>query len=229
MDTRTLVWMSRDPDALDSYSIEWLPCVDYLVTTSRKAFERYQEFGYGDRVIRSQWACHPGTFFPLSLTRDKVVTFIGPPSPSRQNAFQYLQSEGIPLQVYGPGWARLPNPSQAEQLRLMSESQVNLAWSFEHAFEITATRSFCLMPDSEDLEEYFRVDAPGQRRFAEIACANNVEELRDKIRYYATHDREREVIAQRGYERTLREHTWHRRFHEVFTQIGWKLPPPPEN
>ena len=42
----------------------------------------------------------------------------------------------------------------------------------------------------------------------------------DKIKYYLEHNEEREAIARAGYERTLREHTYEKRFNEIFKTIG---------
>jgi len=41
-----------------------------------------------------------------------------------------------------------------------------------------------------------------------------------KIRYYLEHDEEREKIAMAGYQRTLGEHTYEKRFEQIFKTIG---------
>ena len=41
----------------------------------------------------------------------------------------------------------------------------------------------------------------------------------DKIKYYLEHNEERESIAQAGYERTIREHTYEKRFNNIFKRI----------
>ena len=41
----------------------------------------------------------------------------------------------------------------------------------------------------------------------------------DKIRYYLKHNKEREAIALSGYEQTLKEHTYEKRFNEIFKVI----------
>ncbi|MCX5713345.1 MAG: glycosyltransferase [Candidatus Omnitrophica bacterium] len=40
------------------------------------------------------------------------------------------------------------------------------------------------------------------------------------MKYYLAHDIEREEIRQAGYQRAVREHTWQKRFEQVFRQIG---------
>ena len=80
-------------------------------------------------------------------------------------------------------------------------------------FEAMACGGFVIATDSEDLRDYY---VPGK----EIVTYSNNEDLINKIRYYLHHDDERKAIARAGYERTLREHTFEKRFSEIFKAIG---------
>jgi spore maturation protein CgeB len=44
------------------------------------------------------------------------------------------------------------------------------------------------------------------------------------VKRYLAHDRERTRIAEAGYARTLREHTYDMRFAELFARAGLSLP-----
>jgi spore maturation protein CgeB len=79
-------------------------------------------------------------------------------------------------------------------------------------FEIPGTGGFLLTTQTEGLTEYY---TPGR----EIEIFTGRDELVDKIRYYLTHDQEREAIREAGYARTLREHTYARRFNDIFATI----------
>lgn len=66
-------------------------------------------------------------------------------------------------------------------------------------FEATGAGT-CLVTDwQEDLNEYFEVDR-------EVVTFRSIEECVEKIRYLLDHDKEREEIARRGQERTLKDH-----------------------
>ena len=80
-------------------------------------------------------------------------------------------------------------------------------------FEVPGCGGFLLSGQAENLADYY-VD--GQ----EIVIFKNLRDLIDKIRYYLEHDEERARIAEAGYERTFREHTYEHRFREFFARIG---------
>jgi spore maturation protein CgeB len=80
-------------------------------------------------------------------------------------------------------------------------------------FEIPGCGGFLLTDRAENLEDYY--DLGG-----EIACFDDIPDLADKIRYYLAHEEERHEIAEAGYRRTLRDHTYERRFNEIFDRIG---------
>ncbi len=80
-------------------------------------------------------------------------------------------------------------------------------------FEIPGAGGFLLTGAIEGLEEYY---VPGK----EVAVFSTPRELIAQIRYYLTHDDEREKLRQAGYQRTLREHTYVHRFREIFRAMG---------
>lgn len=56
----------------------------------------------------------------------------------------------------------------------------------------------------------------------EIVYFNSASDLIDKIRYYLSHDEERESIAEAGYRRTLKDHSFQKRFRDILSQITLK-------
>ena len=83
-------------------------------------------------------------------------------------------------------------------------------------FEIPAFRTMQITQHADNLEEYY---VPGK----EIIFYTTTKDLIGKIRYYLSHPEEREAIAERGYERTLRDHTRDKRLYELFSKIGHPL------
>ncbi len=80
-------------------------------------------------------------------------------------------------------------------------------------FEVPACGGFLLTGYSdENLEEYY-IDGK------EIVIFKNLTDLIEKSKYYLSHEAERAVIAKAGYERTIKEHTYEKRFREIFNKI----------
>jgi spore maturation protein CgeB len=80
-------------------------------------------------------------------------------------------------------------------------------------FEVPGCGGFLLTEEVENLEEYYQ---PG----VEIAIYRDQNDLRNKVKYYLDHEIERAAIAMAGYERTIRDHTYQRRFENIFRRMG---------
>ena len=80
-------------------------------------------------------------------------------------------------------------------------------------FEVPGAGAFLLTECVDELEEYYDLDR-------EVVCFNSLDELVERARFYLTHEAARSAIARRGHERTLRDHTYERRFATLFQAIG---------
>lgn len=79
-------------------------------------------------------------------------------------------------------------------------------------FELAGCRAFVITGYADDLENFYKENE-------EMVFYRSTAELIDKIKYYLPREAEREKIAQAGYERTLRNHTYEKRFKEIFNKI----------
>jgi len=80
-------------------------------------------------------------------------------------------------------------------------------------FELAGCGSFVISGFSEDIGKYYKENK-------EMVFYRNNAELIEKTKYFLAHDAEREQIARAGYERTIRDHTYEKRFREIFKTIG---------
>ena len=80
-------------------------------------------------------------------------------------------------------------------------------------FEATATGSMLLTEDVYGLSDLFEYDK-------EIVTYKNVDEAIDKIKYYLENEDEREIIAQEGMRRTLKDHTYKQRLDIMLKKAG---------
>lgn len=80
-------------------------------------------------------------------------------------------------------------------------------------FEAPMSSAFYMVEYMKELEELFEVGK-------EIVCYYDKADLVEKIKYYLSHDSEREEIRRAGYMRAKNDHSWQKRFTDVFKQVG---------
>lgn len=154
------------------------------------------------------------------------LAFMGAPYPNRVNCFEKLTK--YDLSLWGPGWEKYPqfkdclggidHLSPQEYIQIFQGSKINLnIHSSIHyryisqiknfvnprLFEISACRGFQLVDRRDDLSNLYDED--------EMVYFDTIEECKEKIDYYLEHPEERTAITEKGYKRTLSQHTyWHR-------------------
>ncbi len=79
-------------------------------------------------------------------------------------------------------------------------------------FEIPACAGLLLTGFTDDLEKYYE-------NGKEVVMYDSIDDAIEKINYYLVHKNEREAIARAGYARTIKDHTYHVRFKELFQAI----------
>ncbi len=80
-------------------------------------------------------------------------------------------------------------------------------------FEIPGYGGFLLTPYVQGLEDYYELGK-------EIVVYHSMDELIDFLHYYLEHDDERDAIQIAGTERTLKDHTYEKRFYKIFNDIN---------
>ena len=113
--------------------------------------------------------------------------------------------------------------SQREMIMVFNQSKINLNLSNSSTnqsqqikgrnFEIPGCGGFMLTNYVEHLENYYKIGK-------EVICFNDLKDLKEKIKYYLVHEDEREKIAKAGYIRTIKEHTYEKRFIYIFKKMG---------
>ncbi len=101
-----------------------------------------------------------------------------------------------------------------ENLKSMKGTQKNPIKG--RTFEVPACGGFLLTGKADDdISEYYIPDK-------EVVVFNNTEDLIEKCKYYLSHEAERTAIAKAGYERTIKDHTYQKRFEQIFKALELK-------
>ncbi|HEX8493375.1 MAG TPA: glycosyltransferase [Pyrinomonadaceae bacterium] len=82
-------------------------------------------------------------------------------------------------------------------------------------FEAPMCRTCYLTGYSDEILEFYE---PGR----EIDVYRNTEELIEKTKYYLAHPQQAESLRAAGFHRARRDHTWQRRFEQLFSALGLK-------
>ena len=231
--TTTFNWFCDDHFRFAKFSRRWAPAFHWVSTTAACALPWYRRIGY-ERVIKTQWAASPAFYRHLDLPLVYDVSFIGRVYRQRPAIIQRLRDEGVKVLVRGTGWPE-GRATPEEMVAIFNQSRINLNFSdppkfvnwFKRLlgrrqppkqikgrnFEIPGCGGFLLTDRAENLDDYY---VPGK----EIALFEGADNLVEQIRYYLSREEERAAIAKAGFERTLRDHTYERRFNELFQRMG---------
>jgi len=74
-------------------------------------------------------------------------------------------------------------------------------------------RTCYLTGDTEEIKEFYEAGK-------EIDTYKSPEELASKAAYYLERPDEAEQLREAGYRRAIRDHTWEKRFRELFDKTG---------
>ena len=82
-------------------------------------------------------------------------------------------------------------------------------------FEVIGCGGLLLTAYVEELEKYYSIDK-------EIVIFNDTKEMMNKLEYLHNelNEKERRNIARAGYLKTLKEHTYEKRFNDIFKEMG---------
>jgi len=216
----TFNWFADDHWRFDNFSRYWAPCFNFCSTTDEWAFQRYRRLGYHN-IIMTQWGSNEKIYKRTDIPQDIDVSFVGQAHSDRKKIIEDLRKCGINVECFGSGW---PNGriSLDEMIGIFNRSKINLNFAAAsigsskqikgRTFEIPICGGFLLSEQAPYLEKYYNFGK-------EIGIFNGTDELIEKIRYYLSHNDERKKIARAGYERTLKEHIYKKRFQDIFSKI----------
>lgn len=191
-------------------------------------------------------ACQPDIHKALATSEipdiyKSDISFMGAAFNNRVNFFRELSHYN--LKLWGTGWEiydELSSNCMLEGKRIDIEESVkifngtkiniNLHSSMEdtifdqygdfinpRTFEICACGGFQLVDDRLCLREIFTPDY-------NIVTFSSLEEAKDKIDYYLSHDNERELIAKRGQQLVLEKHTYQMRIEQMLKIVQENSP-----
>lgn len=226
--TKMIALISDDDWRFEDYSRYYAPLFDYTILM-HDVRKEYKKEGIKN-VIFWYWAFNCEVLKPLNLEKKYDVTFIGSPRASRFELVKYLIDNGINIHIWGDGWAKYPELkgryhgtlSTEDFVKVINQSRINMNFSMGghgepqvkgRPWEIASCGSFALVERCEDFKKFFKEDK-------EIAMFNfnDKEDMLKKVKYYLAHEKEREEIAKKAYNKTILFHNQIERVSNFFKE-----------
>ena len=169
-------------------------------------------------------AAHPDIHKPYDVPYEFDVSFVGGRYGWRPKFIAELQKMGIKVSTFGNGWENGPL-SDGEMVELYSRSRINLGFAaIGHSkrliclkgrdFEVPMSGGLYLTQDNPELSLVYYVGK-------EIVTCRDEKDCAEKIRYFLNHPEEAARIKEAGRKRALRDHTWKKRFEDIFKIAGF--------
>lgn len=238
--TRTLCFFHDDTWRVD-FSQFWARHFDFFTTPDVYGERKYAVMGLNN-AIYFPFGCNEKLYCQTGVPKKYDVSFVGAWHPYREWLIQYLRKAGFTVHALGYRWPGGMVPHE-QMVALFNESRINLnmsnsaSWDTRYLlsspralinrirspktveqlkarhFEINGCGAFQLSYYVEGLERHYEIGA-------EIGVYLDPDDLVQKVKFYLADEALREAVAEAGYLRTMKDHTFKNRFNHVFKRMG---------
>ena len=195
--------------------------VDLNLTNAPESLIKYAF--HGGLAMFWPEAAHPAIHCPYDVPFEFDVSFVGACYGWRPKFIARLKKFGINVECFGKGWPNGPL-SLEEMTKLYSKSRINLGFAgVGHSkklmclkgrdFEVPMSGGLYLTQDNSELSLVYEIGK-------EIITYHDVQDCAEKIKFLLANPEEAEKIRNAGRKRALRDHTWEKRFEDVFSLAG---------
>ncbi len=233
-------WFGDDQWRFDDFSSQYANYFSACITTDKFSVEKYKAIGQ-QNIIRSQWASLASNINHKNINYKYDISFIGGANSFRRWFIKELAKRNIYVHCFGFGWDNgRVSYEEMEEIFARSEISLNISNSVQfdmryllanprnivatirakknrsqtkaRIFEIPAQGGFELTEYVPSLEDYFDIGK-------EIACYKDIDEAELLIKYYLSHEEEREEIKQAGVKKAREKHTFKHRIMEFMKDL----------
>jgi spore maturation protein CgeB len=225
-------WWLNDPFQIKR-SLTQASNYDYYFTNAKGSLQDYNSRGIS-KVFFLPLAAYPKLHKKLpGIDKQYDVCFAGDWGPTREKMLLEIARD-FPLMIFGPSWGKklaINSPLRGciakdgfftpeELVPIFNRSKIALNihswygnWNYglnPRVFEANGCGTFQLSDFKEEIPELYEPDR-------EIVLYDEMRDLKEKAAFYLASDSRRDEIAERGYARTLRDHTYEQRLREMFS------------
>ncbi len=199
--------------------------VDLNLTNAPESVIKYAV--HGGLAMFWPEAAHPEVHRPYDVPFEFDVSFVGACYGWRPRFIGRLRRRGIKVECFGKGWPNGPLSGE-EMVRLYSRSRINLGFAgIGHSrrlmclkgrdFEVPMSGGLYLTQDNPELKRVYDIGR-------EIITFRDEEDCAQKLRSLLDDPARAAAIREAGRARALKEHTYERRWEQVFQLAGLLQP-----
>lgn len=209
------IWLADDSWRYDDTQHVW-ELFDTIITTDKDSHEKRLLGGYDS--ILSEWGCNHLLCRDLGMERIYDVSFIGSKHSNREEQIAQLWGAGINVKCFGKGWDDNGRISQGNLIKIYNQSKIVLNLSSDSAqkkiqvnardFEATGCGALLLTQNNDAILECFEP-------MEEIITYQNIGQAIHEMKHFLKHDEYLKRYAKAGHARTLKDHTYMKRFQDI--------------
>jgi spore maturation protein CgeB len=228
--TRTINFFSDDEWRFDEYSRYLAPYFDHCITTYPPAHRKAKELGLNN-VELMIYACNTEVYTNRNIEKKYEVSFIGQPTKERIEMLTFLVKNGVNVSIWGKNWGLLPEfeiiknnyKGVAEDMvEIINQSKIVLSFLKDDSnkgiqikgrlSEVAGCGTFQILTANKETQFMLKEGK-------ETAYFKDGEDLVNKIGYYLSHDKERESIALRAYQKIKKNYSWKTNLERYFNSL----------
>jgi spore maturation protein CgeB len=200
----------------DSISRTYGPHFDWWVTTVKDRLPDYQ--GLPIHPIYMPWGVNTDVYKKYELISKEPephLHWFGQVYGDREEKIRVFNGQ-VPLIMHGfyPLNELISQMNRASLILNLSSGFIPTTKAIKgRLFEVPAVGTLLITENAPYTEEFYE---PGK----EIVVFDSIEEGIEKAKYYLSHPEEGAKIAQAGYDRTIKDHSYKNRFSSLFREMG---------
>ena len=242
--TKTLIYFFDDPWR-QKFVRHWIKYFDFFSTPDYYMYKQYLLEGMTN-VIYSPFGFNSSIYKKLNVSQNIDVSFVGGYSPLRNWIKHLLQKEGLNVKFFGRGWGESGTwISQEEMINVFNQSKINLnlsnAANYDLSFLLYSFPSFknikqllLLRKNKEQVKgRHYEINACGGFQLSyfipglnevyeidkEIAVYENERQIANSVKFFLNNNELRNSIADRGYQRSQKDHSAQMYLKKLIDQI----------
>jgi spore maturation protein CgeB len=206
------------------------PFFNLIVTNDPQHTKNWLDLGARKSICLPFSAVDPKVFKPDKNKKKSIdINFVGSLFPQRQNTLKKLINQAINLKIWGwlPPKTKLLQSLKAhyqgeawgnQVVNIYQRSKIALNLVPDHMTDGGNLRTFEI-PATNCLQLIDKINPSYYLPNKEIVVFNSPQDAKKKVDFYLKFNQKRYLISKKGYQKTIKNHTFAKRFKKLFNYV----------